>query len=126
MTAIEAMKAGYAGIGGVQLEMASLTSERLEQVKAYGAIAMAGRAAEKIAFDQIDGGKDDVRWFQQQLKSLDLNVQTFEQEANLKAKRLLNENWEGYLALVDAMKKRASVEDCQKAIASHQVMTDVA
>lgn len=126
LTAIEAMKAGYAGIGGVQLELIPLTQTKLEQVKAYGAIAMAGRAAEKIAFDKIEGGKDDLRWFQQQLNALNLNAQIYEQEANLKAQRLLKENWEGYLALVESMKNRDSVEACKSVIASHTPVSEIA
>ena len=123
---MEALKAGYTGIGGVQLKMVPLSKDALDLVKAYGAIAMAGQAAEKIAFDKIEGGKDDLRWFERQLKQLDLNVSQYEQEASLKAKRLLKENWDAYLALIDAMKNRESVASCEAAIASKQTVSKAA
>lgn len=117
LTAAEAMRAGYTGIGGVQLARVTLSAENLEQVKAYCAIAMAGRAAEQLNFETIEGGGDDLTWLRNQAKSLNLNIQTYEQEAHLKAKRLIKENWDAYLRLVESMKNRASVADCYVAIA---------
>ncbi|MGI8503208.1 MAG: ATP-dependent Zn protease, partial [Hassallia sp.] len=35
----------------------------------------------------------------------------------LQAKNLLQENWSSYQALVEAMRQRASVMECEKAIA---------
>lgn len=117
LTALEAMRAGYTGIGGVQFSSVSLSADALEQAKDYFVISMAGRAAEKLTFDGIEGGGDDLAWLRNQSKTLNLDVQITEQDASLKAKRLLKENWEAYLRLVEAMKNRESVDDCCLAIA---------
>ena len=112
LTALEAMREGYTGIGGVQFETVQLSPNNLPQVQDYCTISMAGRAAEKLMFESIEGGGDDLTWLKQQTSTLNLNAKIYEQDASLKANRLLKENWEAYLRLVEAMTHRKSVEDC--------------
>ena len=117
LSAIEALREGYAGIGGVQFDLVNLSADDLEQVKNYCTISMAGRAAEKLMFESIQGGGDDLTWLKKQTKRLNLNPNLYEQDASLKANRLLKENWEAYERLVDSMNNRESVEQCCLAIA---------
>ena len=77
-----------------------------------------GRAAEKLAFETVEGGRDDLAWLRNQTKSLNLNPKLYEQDASLKAKRLIKENWDAYQKLVESMKNRDSVEACCMAIAA--------
>ena len=118
LTAMEAIREGYPGIGGVQFSSVTLSADALEQVKDYCAISMAGRAAEKLMFETVEGGRDDLAWLRNQTQSLNLNPQLYEQDASLKANRLLKENWDAYQKLVESMKNRDSVEACCMAIAA--------
>ncbi|MEM9136893.1 MAG: hypothetical protein AAGB01_06050, partial [Cyanobacteria bacterium P01_F01_bin.42] len=52
----------------------------------------------------------------EQIRILELDPKIYEQDAKLKANRLLKENWDAYLRLVEAMKNRESVDDCRIAI----------
>ncbi len=112
LSASEALQAGHTGIGGVQIKPMDHPPTSPEQFDRYSAVCMAGRAAEHLSFQSVQGGMDDVHWLRSQAKNWDFNAQKYEQQGNLKARRLLKENWDSYTTLVDNMKHRKSVKDC--------------
>jgi len=126
LTAWEALKLGQAGLGGVtfddaelalQLEQGKITAQMLDR---YCTIWMAGIAAEALVFDNAEGGSDDKSKLAGVLKSLGFSASAYDQKQRfclLQAKNLLQENWSSYQALVEAMRQRASVMECEKAIA---------
>lgn len=118
LTATEALQAGYRGIGGVQIEPLPESSTDLDLVADYCAVCMAGRVAEKLSFQSIQGGMDDVNWLRSRTKALQINAQKYEQQGSLKARRLIKEHWQAYLALIEQMKDRKSVQDCCDRIAA--------
>jgi hypothetical protein len=130
LTAWEALKQGQPGLGGVafddaelasQLEQGKITAQMLDR---YCTVWMAGIAAEALVFDNSEGGSDDKIRIAGVLKNLGFSASAYDQKQRfclLQAKNLLQENWSSYKALVEAMRQRASVKDCEKAIALNEV-----
>ncbi len=126
LNAWEALKKGLPGQGGVvfgdselenQLSKGSITAQMLDR---YCTIWMAGIAAETLAFNNAEGGADDKTILTAILTNLGFSENLREQKrrfCSLQAKTLIQDNWEAYQALVNAMRKRASVIECQTAIA---------
>ncbi|BAZ14971.1 hypothetical protein NIES4071_68410 [Calothrix sp. NIES-4071] len=129
LSAWEALKQGQAGLGGVSFDDALLASQ-LEQgqipavlLDRYCTVWMAGIAAETLVYKNAEGGADDKTKLVAVLKSLGFSESTFKTKQNfctLQAKTLLQENWSAYEALVNAMKQRASVDECTKLISSDE------
>ncbi len=126
LTAWEALKLGQAGLGGVtfddaelalQLEQGKITAQMLDR---YCTIWMAGIAAEALVFNNAEGGADDKNKLAEVLRKLGFPASSCDQKQRfclLQAKNLLQENWSSYEALVSAMRQRASVSECENAIA---------
>jgi hypothetical protein len=128
LTSWEAWQQGQLGQGGVKFETASLTAKpfNLEEMRLtldrFCTVWMAGIAAEQLAYGNAEGGADDVRQLQTALKLAGLSEINYSQKerwAKLQATNLLERNQEAYQALVEAMERRASVEDCCLAIQQH-------
>jgi hypothetical protein len=131
LTAWEAWRQGQPGQGGVtfedvelaeQLAMGKIGTQKLDR---YCTIWMAGMAAEALVFNNAEGGVDDRSKLKQVLANLGFSESVSQQKQRfylLQAKNLLQENWSLYQVLVKAMEKRASVGDCQKAIAESRQM----
>ncbi|MBD2494201.1 ATP-dependent Zn protease [Nostoc sp. FACHB-280] len=127
LSAWEAWRQGQPGQGGVafndaelaaQLEKGSISAQMLDR---YCTMWMAGIAAEALVFERAEGGGDDKAKLAEVLKVVGFSESAFQQKQRfhvLQAKTLLEENWSSYQALVQAMQQRASVEECQSAIAS--------
>jgi hypothetical protein len=127
LSAWEAWRQGQPGQGGVafndvelaaQLEKGSISAQMLDR---YCTMWMAGIAAEALVFDRAEGGGDDQTRLGEALKIVGFSESAFQQKQRfhiLQAKNLLQENWSSYQALVQAMQQRASVAECQNAIAS--------
>ncbi|MBD2571279.1 ATP-dependent Zn protease [Anabaena lutea] len=121
LSAWEAWKLGQPGQGGVILEDSEI-AKQLEKGKItvsmcdrYCNIWMAGIAAEMLVFNSAEGGGDDKAKLNQFLAALGFEEKVFEQKQRfylLQAKNLIQENWEGYQALVEAMRERVAVEEC--------------
>lgn len=125
LSAWEAFRQGQPGLGGVnfdtteldaEVQQGKLSSQRVDQICT---VWMAGIAAETLVYGSAEGGADD----RQKLRTLwmALNRKPAESElksrlAILQAKTLLQTHEERYTALVEAMRLRASVEDCCKAL----------
>ncbi|MDF2386953.1 ATP-dependent Zn protease [Nostoc ellipsosporum NOK] len=127
LSAWEAWKQGQTGQGGVTFDDAELASQ-LEKGKIgaqmldrYCTLWMAGIAAETLVFENAEGGSDDKSKLAKVLQILGFSESVYQQKQRfhaLQAKTLLEENWSSYQALVQAMRERASVTDCQSAIKS--------
>lgn len=125
LSAWEAWRQGQPGQGGVafndaelaaQLEKGSISAQMLDR---YCTIWMAGIAAEALVYERAEGGGDDKTKLAQVLKSVGFSESAFQQKQRfhiLQAKNHLQENWDSYQALVQAMQQRASVAECQNAI----------
>lgn len=125
LSAWEAWKQGQAGQGGVtfndaelaaQLEKGTISAQMLDR---YCTMWMAGIAAEGLVYERAEGGGDDKTKLAQVLKIIGFSESAFQQKQRfhiLQAKNLLQENWESYQALVQAMQQRASVAECQSVI----------
>jgi hypothetical protein len=126
LSAWEAWKQGQPGQGGVTFEDEQLASQLaagkigVQMLDRYCTVWMAGIAAETVVFNSAEGGTDDLGKLKGVLTTLGFTESICQQKQRfylLQAKNLLEENWSSYQALVQAMEKRASVEDCQNAIA---------
>jgi hypothetical protein len=125
LSAWEAWKIGQPGQGGIILEDNKI-AQQLERgeigvsmVERYSNIWMAGIAAEMLVFKSAEGGGDDKAKLNQFLTVLGFEERIFEQKQRfhlLQAKNLIQENWEKYQSLVDAMRKGVDVEECKKII----------
>ncbi len=126
LSAWEALKQKQPGQGGVsfddgelasQLERGTIAAQKLDR---YCTIWMAGIAAEMLVYENSEGGADDRSKLSMVLTNLGFSASACEQKqrfCTLAAKTLLQENWLSYQALVKAMRERASVAECQNAIA---------
>lgn len=121
----EAFKQGLKAQGGVQfadqqlweqLQQGQLSSRVLDR---YFTVWMAGIAAERLMFETAEGGRDDREkitaiWTQLNRPISEANVK--ERWAILQAKTLIETHQTGYYRLVEAMRNRASVDDCYRMI----------
>ncbi|MBR8833201.1 MAG: ATP-dependent Zn protease [Stigonema ocellatum SAG 48.90 = DSM 106950] len=133
LSAWEAMKQKQPGLGGVsfddgelvsQLERGTIGAQILDR---YCTIWMAGIVAETLVFKNAEGGADDQSKLAGVLTSLGFSESACEQKQRLcalQAKTLLQENWTSYQALVNAMRQRATVTECQSAINTEGVGGD--
>jgi hypothetical protein len=124
LTAWEAQRQGQNAQGGVrfddQLIQAQIETGQLSilMVERYCQVWMAGGAAEKEAFGNVEGGVDDVlkvRSLLRQLQVPDAQRELKERNAALQAKQMLARNAEAYGALKKAMAERQPVQACVKA-----------
>ena len=88
-------------------------------VERFGVVLMAGIAAEKTIYEDSQGGEEDRQQFRAIYGNVGFNstqYQIKQRSAILQAKTIIEENQESYLALVEAMKQRQSVDECQQKI----------
>lgn len=121
LSAWEAFQQNQPGQGGVsfddqelaqQLETGKISAQILDR---YCTALMAGIAAEKLVYDEVEGGADDKGKLNAILNSLGFSPVTSQQKFRfytLQAKTLIQENWSKYQHLVDAMHERKSVCEC--------------
>ena len=129
LSAWEATKAGLPGLGGVVLDTTAVESEldtgtlSAQQVNRYCILWMAGIAAETQIYGNAEGGEDDqmkLRALWQQTQRTAAAADTQIRWSLLQAQTLLEKQKDAYTALVEAMSKRASVEECLRAIEAHK------
>lgn len=125
LSAWEALKQKQPGQGGVsfaddelasQLQQGALTAQLLDR---YCTIWMAGIAAERLVYDNAEGGADDLNKLYTVLTPLGFSPTACEQKQRfcaLQARTLLQDNWAAYTALVQAMQRGASVAECYSVI----------
>ena len=121
----EAFQQGLKAQGGVQfadqplweqLQQGQLSSRVLDR---YCTVWMAGIAAETLIFKKAEGGQEDrakitTIWTQLNRPMSEANVK--ERWAILQAKTLIETHKKVYYRLVEAMRNRASVEECYRMI----------
>ena len=76
---------------------------------------MAGIAAEKLSYDNAEGGAEDYQQLKMALDWAGLSPQAYDQKARwgqLQATNLLQRHETSYQALVIAMEQRKSVTEC--------------
>jgi hypothetical protein len=124
----EAFRRGLPGQGGVifdtqeleqEIEQGQLSAQLLNR---YSMVWMAGIAAETLVYGKAQGGQDDRQNFRTVWMQLQRPIQECEARERwsvLQAQTLLERYPAAYEALVTAMQERASVADCQAAIAPH-------
>ncbi|WP_016951904.1 hypothetical protein [Anabaena sp. PCC 7108] len=127
LSAWEAWKQGQPGQGGITLEDGELTAQiekgqiTAQMLDRYCTIWMAGIAAETLVFNSAEGGNDDKTKLIEVLQVLGFSEAGYQQKQRfhlLQSKNLIQENWDSYQALVAAMKRRATVSECQRVILS--------
>lgn len=125
ITAWEVIKQGRLGRGGVSFDTESLNTKPFELEKMrltlerFCTVWMAGIAAEKIVYGNSQGGAEDRQQLKQALMMAGLPEIGYAQKerwAQLQATNLIARHQHSYEALVEAMKQRASVEECYAAI----------
>jgi hypothetical protein len=121
LSAWEAIRQGHPGQGGVMfdsndVEVGHLSAQLLDR---YCIMWMAGGAAESLVYETVEGGNDDLLKLRTVLTRLRQEWQPKQQWAILQARKLLGENQGAYEALVEAMKRRASVAECTQVIDQH-------
>ncbi|WP_421655553.1 ATP-dependent Zn protease [Leptothermofonsia sp. ETS-13] len=125
LNAWEAFRQGYPGNGGVQFDTQELEQELQQTVLSaqllnrYCTIWMAGIAAETLVYPNIEGGNDDRQKLRAILTQLGFPAAECLQKerwAILQAKTLIQHHQEEYEALVSAMKKKATIEECRRAM----------
>jgi hypothetical protein len=128
LTTWEALQQGQLGCGGVSFDTQALTVQPLQLEKmrltidCFCTVWMAGIAAEKMVYGNAQGGVEDRQQLQQALTMAGLPEVGYPQKerwAQLQATNLLKRNQKSYEALVEAMKQRASVEECCAVIQEH-------
>ncbi len=128
LTAWEVLKQGQWGRGGVIVETEALMTKPFELEKMrltldrFCTVWMAGVAAEKIVYGDAQGGAEDREQLKAALMLGGLPETAYplkERWAQIQATSLLGRHQKSYEALVAAMEKRASVEECCLAIQQH-------
>ena len=125
LTAWETFRKGEkAGIGGVQFDFSLLSDqEKVSKnpliIERTFTVLMAGIAAEKIIYNNVEGGEEDKQNLREIMRILGLRTDLYQQKENwalLQAKNLLIRHQTAYEELVKLMEKRASIEECQQLI----------
>lgn len=121
LTAWEALQAGYYGSGGVIFDTIEVTTSPLNLAQTrltldrYCTVWMAGIAAEKLSYDNVEGGAQDYQQLKMALDLAGLSPQAYDRKARwgqLQATNLIQRHEEAYQALVAAMSQRKSVAEC--------------
>jgi hypothetical protein len=128
LTAWEAFKQGQPGLGGVAFDAQLVSKDNLAggemrlTLERFCTVWMAGIAAETIVYGSAEGGGEDRQKLRDILVALGRPVSEFklkERWAKNQAQTMIQEHWAAYEALVGAMEKRASVEECCQIIQQH-------
>jgi hypothetical protein len=125
LSAWEAFKQGQPGLGGVVVDTTLIEKKTDVReapliVERFCTVWMAGIAAETLVYGDAQGGEEDRQNVREILQFAGLQESSYAQKerwASIQAKTLLEKHQEAYKALVLAMEKRQSVEDCCRAIA---------
>lgn len=126
LTAWDALKQGQPGLGGVSFDSQALEAQlaknalSVQLVDRYCTVWMAGIAAEQSFYGTVEGGADDRQTIQilwSQLRRPISEAELKQRWAMLQATTLLENHQAAYDALVSALERRASVEECCTAIA---------
>lgn len=127
LTVWENIKNNSLGSGGVIFDTTVLLEKKEDlmefnvMIERLSIVLMAGIAAEEFIYKNSEGGMEDINKLREICQNLGLATQEFnlkQRQAILQAKNLIETNKESYLALVEGMKQRKSVEECKSIIKS--------
>jgi hypothetical protein len=127
LSAWEAFKQKQAGMGGVIVDT-ELLEKKLDikemplLVERFCTMWMAGIAAETLVYGNTEGGESDREQLREVLRFTGFPESAAIQKerwALLQAKSILEKHQDAYRALVEAMERRESVEECVQAIQKH-------
>ena len=147
LDAWESLRQGYPGDGGVRFDLESSFNQQVQAIETgetrsetsaaatisrrwvdqAAMVLMAGIAAEELRYERALGGDNDRSQLQSMLRGLKFSPQDGRQRerwAIVQAKATLERYRDAYEALVVAMNDRASVADCQQAIAAYPLPID--
>ena len=125
LSAWEAWRQGYTGLGGVVFQTEDLSERAIPPseirlvLDRFCTVWMAGIAAETLVYKEAQGGVEDRQKVQAALVTFgrpSSEAQTKERWAQIQATTMLQKYWQAYEALVEAMSTRASVNECYQAI----------
>jgi uncharacterized membrane protein YidH (DUF202 family) len=125
LTAWDAFQQRQKGQGGVIFDQKKLFSQpiKIGQIpiilEKFCTVLMAGIAAEKLHYDQVEGGEEDRQQLQKILQDCGIPSPIFPQKeswSKLQATNLIKQNQSAYLALVEAMKNKADIAKCYQVI----------
>ncbi len=125
LTPWEALQTGQPGLGGVEFDTDKLLSKKLPTqevpllLERFCTVWMAGIAAEKLVYGNAEGGEEDKQKIQEALVALGFPAREFpkkQQWASLQAQNLLQKYNSSYEVLVEAMTRRASLDECYQVI----------
>lgn len=127
LTAWEAFKQGQPGLGGVEVDAKTISQdlpvgEMRLNLERCCTVWMAGIAAETIVYGSANGGLEDRQKVREAVVSLGRPQSEFElkeRSCTRQAQTMIKEHWESYEALVAAMEKRATVDECCLVIQQH-------
>lgn len=127
LTAWEAFKQGQPGLGGVEVDTKTISQdlpvgEMRLNLERCCTVWMAGIAAETIVYGSANGGLEDRQKVREAVVSLGRPQSEFElkeRSCTRQAQTMIKEHWESYQALVAAMEKRATVDECCLVIQQH-------
>lgn len=125
LTAWEAFRSQQPGKGGVQFDTTALEQAGTQpnqvnlMLDRFCTVWCAGIAGETLQYGNAEGGADDRAQLQSVLNDFGYpqnQRQQKEEWAKLQAKSLIERNAEAYYALVNRMRERASVGECEQII----------
>jgi ATP-dependent Zn protease len=135
LTPWETLKHKNSGSGGVIFDTSILEQKKRDLqefnliLERLGVVLMGGIAAEKFIYNNSQGGQEDLQKFREIYANVGLkdsnsqltvsNLQLRQRQAILRSTNLIESNKKSYLALVEAMKERKSVAQCQDIIESN-------
>ncbi|WP_069790638.1 ATP-dependent Zn protease [Cyanobacterium sp. IPPAS B-1200] len=122
LTAWETLKKRSGGTGGVIFETNFLEDKTKDirefnlMIDRFGVVLMGGIAAEKFKYKNSEGGQEDLVKFTEIHAPITLtnsNLEMRKRLAILQATTMIETHSEAYLELVEFMRQRKSVEECQ-------------
>jgi hypothetical protein len=131
LTAWEARRQGFASQAGIAFAEPTVAQPEAAQpgkaiqalplplLERYCTVWMAGIAAEKLIYGEVEGGAEDRQKVQFVSGQLGRDGQLQQRQSLLRAEELLKTHRTNYDALVVAMDQRASLEDCQALLAGN-------
>ncbi|MGB7521717.1 MAG: ATP-dependent Zn protease [Spirulinaceae cyanobacterium] len=125
LTPWEALQAEQPGLGGVEFNTEEIFAQKIPTqevpllLERFCTVWMAGIAAEKLVYGSAEGGGEDKQKIKAALIALGYSESESpkkQQWASLQARNLLQKYNSSYEALVEAMARRASLDECYQVI----------
>lgn len=132
LSAWETLKQRNGGIGGVIFDTQFLAKKGQDvrefnlMLERFGVVLMGGIAAEKLQYKNSEGGQEDVIKFGEIYAPITMtssNLEMRKRLAILQATTMIETHKETYLKLVEFMRQRKSVAECQALIEENLIVS---